>query len=63
MPLVQIIGDQDPPFRGARRKWLIDTVPTARQMIIPDSGHFPMVENTGPFTSALVSAISADVEL
>lgn len=63
VPLVQIIGDQDPTLSRRAAQWLIDTVPNASQMTIPDSGHFPMVENTGPFTSALLSAVSADVEL
>jgi pimeloyl-ACP methyl ester carboxylesterase len=61
VPLVQIIGDQDPTLSRRAAQWLIDTVPNAHQMTIPDSGHFPMVENAGPFTSALLSAISIDV--
>jgi non-heme chloroperoxidase len=60
VPLVQIIGDQDPTLSRRAAQWLIETVPDARQLTIPDAGHFPMVENAEPFTSALLAAVSAD---
>ena len=60
VPLIQIIGDQDPTLSRRAAQWLIDAVPDAQQLTIPESGHFPMVENADPFTSALLAAASAD---
>ncbi|KAA1379929.1 alpha/beta fold hydrolase [Aeromicrobium fastidiosum] len=60
VPLVQIIGDQDPTLSARAAQWLIDTVPDARQLTVPDSGHFPMVENAEVFASTLLAAVSID---
>lgn len=62
VPLVQIIGDQDPTVSRRAARWLVDNVPQGRQVVIPDSGHFPMLESAEPFTSALLAALNADVE-
>jgi pimeloyl-ACP methyl ester carboxylesterase len=62
VPLVQIIDDQDPTLSRRSARWLIENVPHARQVTVPDSGHFPTLENAEPFTSALLTAVSADDE-
>lgn len=62
VPLIQIIGDQDPTLSRRAARWLIENVPHGRQVVIPDSGHFPMLESAGPFTSALLAALSVDGE-
>lgn len=61
VPLVQIIGDQDPTLSRRAARWLIDNVPDGRQTVIPGSGHFPMLETAEQFTSSLLTALSADV--
>jgi non-heme chloroperoxidase len=58
VPLTQIIGDQDPTLSRRAAGWLVENVPNARQVVIPHSGHFPMLENAEPFTSALLTAVS-----
>lgn len=63
VPLVQIVGDQDPTLSRRAAQWLMDTVPDARQLSIPDAGHFPMVENAETFTTTLLAAVSADHRL
>lgn len=62
VPLVQIIGDQDPTLSRRAARWLVENVPLSQQVVIPDTGHFPMLESAGPFTSALLRALSVDVE-
>jgi len=58
VPLIQIIGDKDPTLSRRAASWLVENVANGRQVVIPDSGHFPMLESPGPFTSALVAAVS-----
>ncbi|BDX33369.1 O-methylpimelyl-ACP methylesterase [Mycobacterium antarcticum] len=59
VPLVQILGESDPILSTRAASWLMDHVPVASQVRIPDSGHFPMFENAGPFTDALLAAVGS----
>ena len=44
VPVLTIQGDHDPlPMEGART-WVY-SLPDARLLVIPNSGHFPFVEN------------------
>lgn len=63
VPLVQILGDDDPILSTRAAKWLMDHVPVSSQVRIPDSGHFPMFENPEPFTDALLAAVGAEAVL
>jgi pimeloyl-ACP methyl ester carboxylesterase len=59
VPLVQILGESDPILSTRAASWLMDNVPVASQVKIPDSGHFPMFENAEPFTDALLAAVGS----
>ncbi|MCZ4551066.1 alpha/beta fold hydrolase [Gordonia rubripertincta] len=58
VPLVQIIGDKDPTLSRRASRWLVDTVPDARQRIIQNSGHFPMFEAPSDFTQAVLESVT-----
>lgn len=60
VPLVQILGEADPILSKRAAAWLMDHVPDASQIRIPDSGHFPMFENPEPFAEALMTAVSSE---
>lgn len=59
IPLVQIFGDADPVLSKRGARWLMDTVPDGRQIVVGDAGHYPMLENPEMFDAALLDAVGA----
>jgi non-heme chloroperoxidase len=59
VPLVQVLGADDPVLSKRGADWLMETVPDGRQVVIADAGHYPMLENPAEFDAALIDAVGA----
>jgi non-heme chloroperoxidase len=54
VPTAQIIGDKDPVFSRRGAAWLTRQVNDLVQIVIPDCGHYPMIEAPDAFDEALL---------
>jgi pimeloyl-ACP methyl ester carboxylesterase len=59
VPLVQVFGADDPVLSKRGARWLMETVPDGRQIVVGDAGHYPMLENAAEFDAALIDAVGA----
>jgi pimeloyl-ACP methyl ester carboxylesterase len=53
MPVLAIGGSADPASRPSDSEALVHAVPDGRLEILPDCGHFPMVERADAFSAAV----------
>jgi pimeloyl-ACP methyl ester carboxylesterase len=51
-PTLVIVGDQDKPFLGDSRR-MVETIPDARLVVVPEAGHSPQFENPDVWLAAL----------
>jgi non-heme chloroperoxidase len=54
MPVLQIIGEQDPVHSANGARWLNERLTDARLVAIPGCGHYPMFEAPAAFDQALL---------
>jgi 3-oxoadipate enol-lactonase len=54
LPVLVIVGDQDEPFLGHCER-MTEAIGGATMAIIPDAGHSPQFENSGPWWDALTA--------
>lgn len=59
VPVLQLIGANDPVHSAKGARWLNERLPDARIVELPDCGHFPMFEAREAFDAALVEFLSA----
>jgi pimeloyl-ACP methyl ester carboxylesterase len=52
MPVLLSVGEEDAPCLAATRR-LAEVIPQARQQVLPDAGHMPMLEDPGGFVQTL----------
>jgi pimeloyl-ACP methyl ester carboxylesterase len=52
VPALVIVGEQDETFVGPSMA-IVDTVPDARLVVVPDAGHSPQFENPGAWRHAM----------
>lgn len=62
LPTAQIIGDKDPIFSRRGAIWLAQHVDRLKQVVLPDCGHYPMIEVPDIFDDALLQVIAATVD-
>jgi pimeloyl-ACP methyl ester carboxylesterase len=53
VPVLQILGEQDPVTSAAGAAWVADRVPDSRIVRLPGCGHYPMLEAGDAFRAAL----------
>jgi non-heme chloroperoxidase len=58
VPTAQIIGDKDPIFSRRGAVWLTDQVDGLDQIVLPDCGHYPMIEAPDAFDDALLRVLA-----
>jgi non-heme chloroperoxidase len=54
LPVLQIIGEQDPVHSANGARWLNERLADARLVAIPGCGHYPMFEAPAAFDQALL---------
>ena len=58
MPVLQIIGEEDPVHSAKGARWLNERLSDARLVAIPSCGHYPMFEAPAAFDEALLEFLS-----
>jgi len=53
LPMLLIVGDQDRLTPPKNSRWVQERAAAARLMIIPDAGHFAMLEKPGRVNQAI----------
>jgi pimeloyl-ACP methyl ester carboxylesterase len=56
-PLMVLVGEQDTPFVKAAQK-MVEAIPSARHVVIPDAGHSPQFENPSAWIDAMTSFLA-----
>jgi len=59
VPTAQIIGDSDPVFSRRGAVWLVQHVDGLTQVVLPDCGHYPMIEAPDAFDDALLGVLAS----
>lgn len=57
LPVVQVIGEDDPVHSARGARWLVERLPDSRLVTLPDCGHYPMFEAAEAFDAALLAAL------
>ena len=57
-PLLVLVGEQDTPFLLASHL-IVDAIPQAHLVVIPDAGHSPQTENPAAWIAALTGFLSS----
>jgi 3-oxoadipate enol-lactonase len=57
-PFLILVGEEDKPFMTASRE-MVDAIPAAQLVVIPDAGHSPQFENPPAWINALSSFLAA----
>lgn len=60
VPTLLIHGDEDHPLVRAGNDYLAETLPEARLVVVPETGHLVQVEEAALFNEALAAHIGAD---
>lgn len=62
VPTAQIIGDKDPVFSRRGAAWLTEQVEDITQIVLPDCGHYPMIEAPDSFDAALLQILDPGLD-
>lgn len=63
VPTAQIIGEKDPVFSRRGAAWLAEQVEDITQIVLPDCGHYPMIEAPDSFDAALLQIVKREPDL
>ena len=60
MPVLQVIGEEDPVHSARGARWLTERLADARLVAIPGCGHYPMFETPERFEALLADFAGED---